>query len=80
MTFRLNVGDLNFICTCKKRKREFMQFPPSPNLCVVKMRNSPHNKMPSLIPIGVLVENEVKFHDHSMDVFHKNTIKMNQNF
>ena len=39
----------------------------------------PHNKMRSLIPIGVLVENDVKFHDNSMDFFHKNTIKMNHN-
>ena len=40
---------------------------------------NPHNKMPSLIAIGVLVENDVKFHDNSMDIFHQNTIKMNQN-
>ena len=31
----------------------------------------PLNKMPSLILIGVLLENDVKFHDNSMDFFHK---------
>ena len=39
----------------------------------------PRNKMPSLIRIGVLVENDVKFYDNSMDFSHKNPIKMNQN-
>ena len=45
----------------------------------IKNKN-PHNKMPSLIPTGVLVENYVKFHDDSKDFFHKNTIKMSQKF
>ena len=44
-----------------------------------KFEADPHNKMPSLIPIGVLVEYDVKFHDNTMDFFYKNTIEMNQN-
>ena len=36
--------------------------------------------MASLIPIRVLVENDIKFHDNSMEFFHKNTVKMNKIF
>ena len=36
--------------------------------------------MPSFHPIAALVENDVKFHDDSMDFFLKNTIEMNLDF